>query len=86
MKDNGIGVAGTVVSNASGIILMVQAIDLMSILVMLIGIISGLISIGYNAYKWYKKVTHENSDGGKNITLKEIEDGLKKFSQKEDDK
>lgn len=86
MKDNGIGVAGTVVSNASGIILMAQAIDLMSILVMLIGIISGLISIGYNVYKWYKKVTHENSDGGKNITLNEIEDGLKKFSQKEDDK
>lgn len=86
MKNNGIGVAGTVVSNASGIILMAQTIDLMSILVMLIGIISGLISIGYNMYNWYKKVTHENSDGGKNITLKEIEDGLKELKKEEEDK
>lgn len=86
MKDSGIGVAGTVVSNASGIILMAQAIDLMSILVMLIGVISGVISIGYNLYNWYKKVTHENSDGGKNITLKEIEDGLKEIKKDEEDK
>lgn len=86
MKDSGIGVAGTVVSNASGIILIAQTIDLMSILVMLIGIVSGVISIGYNVYKWYKKVTHENSDGGKNITLKEIEDGLKEIKKDEEDK
>ena len=86
MKNNGIGVAGTVVSNASGIILMAQTIDLMSILVMLIGIISGLISIGYNMYNWYKKVTHENSDGGKIITLKEIEDGLKEIKKDGEDK
>lgn len=84
MKDNGIGVAGTVVSNASGIILMAQAIDLMSILVMIIGVISGVISIGYNIYKWYKKVTHENSDGGKNITIKEIEDVFERIKEGED--
>ena len=83
MKDNGIGVAGTVVSNASGIILKAQTIDLMSILVMLIGIISGGISIGYNIYKWYKRVTHENSEGGRLITRKEKEDGIKIFNKEE---
>ena len=84
MNNNKIGVAGTVVSNASGIILMAQTIDIMSILVMLIGIISGGLSIGFSIYNWYKKVTREDSDGGKEITLDEVKDGIDKIIEKFD--
>lgn len=81
MKDNKVGVAGTVVSNASGIVLMAQAIDLMSVMVMFIGIVSGIISIIYNVVMWYKKATSENGDGGSKVTIDEVKEGIEKIDK-----
>jgi hypothetical protein len=68
---SGIANAITVTVAANGIDVMLQT------LLLIIGIISGILSIMYSAYKWYHRATHPDSHGGTKITSKEIEEGIK---------
>ena len=51
--------------------------EILSVLIGIIAILSGLVSIAYTIYKWYKNATEETSDGGKVITVNEVVTGIK---------
>lgn len=39
---------------------------------LIVGLLSGLISIAYTLYKWYRKSVSQDSEGGKKITPDEM--------------
>lgn len=59
-----------------------------AIITAIIAAISGLVSIAYTIWKWYKHATDKNSEGGEKITLDEagklIEEVHEELNSKED--
>lgn len=70
-KDEATGIIG---SSVSWILTISQANQIFELVQVILSSIVSLITIGYIAYKWYKRVTSENSDGGKKITINEIKE------------
>lgn len=71
MKDEATGIVG---SSISWLLTVSQANQVFELIQIILSSIVSLITICYIVYKWYKKATKEDSDGGKDITLKEIEE------------
>ena len=60
--------------------------DVMQIILMIIGIISALVSLAYNIYKWYKRATADGKiDEGEIDELKDIVDDATKKGVKQDE-
>lgn len=81
-----VGVGGTAFETALAVS---QTNEVMQTIQIGLSIITFIVTLGYTIWKWYKHATREDSDGGKNITKKEIEDlidEVKKEEDKSDDK
>lgn len=75
-NDNVFGYLGTGISTGGAVYMGVSGEEILSIIIGCIAILSGLVSIAYTIYKWYKSATSDNSDGGKLITINEVKSGL----------
>lgn len=75
------GWLSTGVSATATVASTVSVEEVLSMVMIVIAIISGLLSIAYTSYKWYKRVTSENSDGGKKVTSKELFEGFNEVSK-----
>ena len=91
MKESRLNWIFTGISGAGTVGSMVEVNVVLSSISAVVAILAGLISILYTIKKWYDRVTRKDSDGGKEITFKEILEGVeevgkevKKF-KKEDD-
>lgn len=76
-NDSVFGYVGTGISTGGAMYMGVSGEEILSIVIGIIAILSGLISIAYTIYKWYKSATEVTSDGGKAITVNEVVTGLK---------
>lgn len=75
------GWLSTGVSATATVASTVSVEEILSMVMIVVAIVSGLLSIAYTSYKWYKRVTSENSDGGVNITPKEVFEGLNEVTK-----
>lgn len=76
------GVIMSGVSNGGVVVAVTGGLDYwLTILTLIIGIVSGVMSITYTLFKWYKRVVDENSDGGKSITINEVLGGIKEIEK-----
>ena len=76
------GWATAAVANGATAVTQTHAVDeMLYTATLLVGLIAGIMSVVYTAYKWYKKATDPNSKGGTSITFDEIEDGIKEVSE-----
>ena len=64
-----------------------QANELLQVIQIALSIIAFIVTISYTIYKWYKRATNSNSDGGSKITKDEVKDLIKdlKDLNKEDE-
>lgn len=72
---------------ANGVVIVTEQSNLdhiMNSILIALGIVSALLSIGYTVFKWYKQVTSPSSAGGAKITIGEIEDGINKVKEEID--
>lgn len=78
MKNDSIfGYVGTGISTGGAMYMGISGDELLSIIIGIVAILSGLVSIAYTIYKWYKSATKETSNGGKLITVNEVVTGIK---------
>lgn len=78
----GFGWATSVVTNSTTVVAATTQLEhTLQIAVLTLGVISGIMSVAYTSYKWYKKVTHHDSHGGKRITEKEVDEGFKEVME-----
>ena len=72
---------------ANGVVVVTEQSNLdhvMNSILIALGIVSALLSIGYTVFKWYRQVTSPSSVGGTKITIEEIEDGINKVKEEID--
>ena len=77
MKNNTVGEVTSVIANGGAIMGISGGDSVTQLIGIIVAILSGVMSIAYTGYKWYKLAKSENSDGGSKITMKEVEDGFK---------
>ena len=88
MSDSGtvVGLSGTAFE---AVLAVTQVNEIFQMVQIILAIISFVVTISYTVWRWHKKATREDSDGGKEITPKEVGelfDEIKKQSQdKEED-
>lgn len=78
------GSAGTAIET---VLAVSQTNEVLRAIQIILSIITFLVTLAYTVWKWYKKATDENSDGGKKITKDEIDelvDDVKKEVEKND--
>ena len=78
------GSAGTAIET---VLAVSQTNEVLRAIQIILSIITFLVTLAYTVWKWYKKATDENSDGGKKITKKEIDelvDDVKKEVEEND--
>ena len=81
MKNDSIfGYIGTGMSTGGAVYMGISGDVILSIAIGIVAILSGLVSIAYTIYKWYKNVTEVSSDGGKLITVDEVVAGVKEVA------
>ena len=73
MVDSGtyVGAGGTVVE---AVLAASQSNEILQAIQIILAIISFIITILYTIWKWYENATKDDSDGGKKITKKEIDE------------
>ena len=76
-----VGVGGTTVET---ILAVNQTNEVMQTIQIGLSILTFLVTLLYTIWKWYKHASKEDSDGGKKITKKEIEDLINKVKKEED--
>ena len=86
MVDSGtyVGAGGTVIEAA---LAASQSNEILQAIQIILSIITFIITILYTIWRWYKNAIDDNSDGGKKITKKEINelvDDVKKEVEKND--
>ena len=78
------GSAGTAIET---VLAASQTNEVLRAIQIILSIITFLVTLAYTIWKWYKKATDDDSDGGKKITKKEIDelvDDVKKEVEKND--
>ena len=78
------GSAGTAIET---VLAVSQTNEVLRAIQIILSIITFLVTLAYTVWKWYQKATDENSDGGKKITKKEIDelvDDVKKEVEEND--
>lgn len=58
----------------TAILAAVQTNQVLQIIEVILACISFLLSIAYTIWKWYKKAKSEDSDGGSDVTYKEVKE------------
>ena len=86
MVDSGtyVGAGGTIFE---AVLAASQSNEILQAIQIILAIISFIITILYTIWKWYENATKDDSDGGKKITKKEINelvDDVKKEVEKND--
>lgn len=76
-----VGAGGTTLET---VLAVSQVNEVMQAIQIGLAIVTFLVTIGYTIWKWYKKATDDDSDGGKKITKKEVDelvDDIKKETE-----
>ena len=71
MKDTAVGAIGC---TFEAVLTITQTNEVFQLISLIATIVSTLVVLLFTVWKWYKKATSENSDGGKDITKEEIKD------------
>ena len=84
MVDSGtyVGAGGTVVE---AVLAASQSNEILQAIQIILAIISFIITILYTIWKWYENATKDDSDGGKKITKKEIDELVNDVKEKVDE-
>lgn len=77
--------AGSILASVASVNAELTGERLVAIITGVIAIISGLASLAYTIWKWYKVATSENSKGGKEITVDEFGELIELLPKKGDD-
>ena len=72
------GSAGTAIET---VLAVSQTNEILRAIQIILSIITFLVTLAYTIWKWYKKATDENSDGGKKITKDEVDDLFKQVEE-----
>ena len=75
------GAAGTTVET---VLAVNQVNEVMQAIQIALAILTFLVTIGYTVWKWYKQAKKKDSDGGKNITKKELDDLFEEIKKEVD--
>jgi len=71
MKDSAKGLTGTALT---WLLTIEQTNEIFELVQIILATIVSAVTLAYIIYKWYKRATDKNSDGGNKITKDEIED------------
>lgn len=84
MVDSGtyVGAGGTVIET---VLAVSQSNEILQAIQIILSIITFVLTIIYTIWRWYKNATDENSDGGKKITKKEIDELVNDVKEKVDE-
>lgn len=66
-----VGFTGTAVET---VLAVSQGNEVLQIVQIVLSIITFVVTIAYTIWKWYKRATDDDSDGGKKITKKEVDE------------
>lgn len=66
-----VGFTGTAVET---VLAVSQGNEVLQIVQIVLSIVTFVVTIAYTLWKWYKRATDDDSDGGKKITKKEVEE------------
>ena len=83
MKDEAIGGTGSILS---WVLTITQTNEVFALIQIIFSTLVSIVTLAFILYKWYKKATDDNSDGGKKITKDEVEElgeDLRNFKDKE---
>lgn len=70
-KTEVVGYSGTTIE---AVLAVTQTNEILQAVQLILSIIVLLVTVSYTLWKWYKKATDEDSDGGKKITKNEVDD------------
>ena len=84
MVDSGtyVGAGGTIVE---AVLAASQSNEILQAIQIILSIITFVLTILYTIWRWYKNATDENSDGGKKITKKEVDELVNDVKEKVDE-
>lgn len=84
MVDSGtyVGAGGTVIE---AVLAASQSNEILQAIQIILSIITFVLTILYTIWRWYKNAVDENSDGGKKITKKEIDELVDEVKDKVDE-
>ena len=84
MVDSGtyVGAGGTVIEAA---LAASQSNEILQAIQIILSIITFVLTILYTIWRWYKNAVNDNSDGGKKITKKEIDELVDEVKDKVDE-
>lgn len=84
MVDSGtyVGAGGTVIE---AVLAASQSNEILQAIQIILSIITFVLTILYTIWRWYKNATDENSDGGKKITKKEVDELVNDVKEKVDE-
>lgn len=83
MKDDAKGVIGSALTWALSI---GQVNEIFSLVQIILASIVSVVTLAYIIFKWYKRVTSEDSDGGSKITKDEISELGKEIAKYKEEK
>ena len=76
------GYATSVVANTSLVVVETSQLDhLLQTAILVVGLLSGILSILYTGFKWYLKATDPKGPGGSKITIGEIKEGFEEVQE-----
>lgn len=82
-KTEVVGYSGTVFET---VLAATQTNEILQAVQIILSIIAFIVTISYTIWKWYKKATDDDSDGGKNITKNEVNDLFEDLKDIKEDK
>ena len=84
MVDSGtyVGAGGTVIE---AVLAASQSNEILQAIQIILSIITFVLTILYTIWRWYKNAIDDNSDGGKKITKKEIDELIDDVKEKVDE-
>lgn len=85
MSNDKLGVVTAGIANGSYVLASTGGLEsMLNVIVLIVGLISGIVSITYTLTKWYTNATSDLSDGGKKITVNELKDLIDIIKEEEE--
>jgi len=82
-KTEVVGYSGTTIE---AVLAVTQTNEILQAVQLILSIIVLLVTVGYTLWKWYRKATDEDSDGGKKITKNEVDDLMEDINNIKEEK
>jgi len=82
-KTEVVGYSGTTIE---AVLAVTQTNEILQAVQLILSIIVLLVTVGYTLWKWYRKATDEDSEGGKKITKNEVDDLMEDINNIKEEK